>query len=95
MYHNSSTRWQKKMTNQNTFQYIQREIHFSDQQSKVLHYLAQGMNHKDIAQELHANPMTLRHNAIKSIRNKTGLREMQELVEYARQHGYGESEGIA
>ncbi len=80
------------MTNDNTFQYIRQEIHFSEQQSKVLHYLAQGMDHRAIAQELHANHRTLRHNAIKSIRNKTGLREMTELVEYARQHGYGESE---
>lgn len=80
------------MTNNNTFQYIRSEIHFTEQQNKVLHYLAQGMNHKDIAQELHANPRSLRHNALKSIRNKTGLREMQELVEYARKNGYGESE---
>ena len=60
------------MTNNNTFRYIRQEVRFTEQQSKVLHYLAQGMNHRAIAQELHANPRSLRHNAIKSIRNKTG-----------------------
>jgi DNA-binding NarL/FixJ family response regulator len=80
------------MTNNNTFQYIRQEIHFTDQQSRVLHYLAQGMNHRDIAQELQVNPFTLRQNALKSIRNKTGLREIKDIVEYANKNGYGNVE---
>lgn len=69
-----------------------RENLYTERQQMVLRYLAQGYTDIDIAEKLHMKLVTLRSNALKSIRNVTNIRYLEDLMLYARDKGYGESE---
>ena len=69
-----------------------RPIHFPTQQQEVLSLLRQGHTYKDIAAELCTTLKSLKSNALRSIRNKTGLSTLEDIRKYAQDNGFGESE---
>ena len=73
-------------------QYGVRDNIFTERQKRVLHLLAQDLTDKEIAEKLQVDLNLLRSNALKSIRNKTNLSELEDIMLYAREHGFGESE---
>lgn len=64
---------------------------FNERQQKVLHLIAIGYGYHRISQIL-SLPYRAVIKACRSIRNKTGLMEREDIMLYAREHGYGESE---
>lgn len=70
-----------------------RDMTYRGRQKEILDYLAQGYTDVDIAEKLHLSLKGLRRNTLRSIRNKTNIRELDRLMQYARDNGFGKTEG--
>jgi DNA-binding NarL/FixJ family response regulator len=64
---------------------------FNERQEEILHLIAKGYGYSMISQIVPVTYSTVMR-ACRAIRNKTGLAKREDIMRYAQEHGYGESE---
>jgi DNA-binding NarL/FixJ family response regulator len=64
---------------------------FTEKEQKVLHLIAKGYGYRSISEFLSV-PYRAVLRRVLGIRQKTGLMEREDIMVYAREHGYGESQ---
>lgn len=62
----------------------------TNRQKLYLHYMALGLTDREIARRMHVAHSTVCASYKYHVAEKTGLYTKNEIVAYARQHGYGE-----
>ena len=64
-------------------------ISFSEKEKHYLKLAAEGRNYKEMSQEMNVSIATIQSGYRLRVLGKTGLSTTEEIVTYARQHGFG------